>query len=199
MATDVVLTQCYLLKLPAEIRNRVVRLAVVEDNSIALFNSRFAPWRTYCHWKQVQEPFAEPALLSVCKQIRNEALPVFYGCNIFSDTLYRETAENMVKTPKLWSPWVSRLTLEKQAMLKTIWIYDCTVLRYKPTDRMVIARRWARENAKGLSLRALHVEVYGEVEESKKGNRKRVAVPRCWTNQPEERHNKLSLSYCSKE
>ena len=63
---------CRLLTLPAELPNRIYELAVVEEKGIHILLKR--PYPT--------SP-AQPAVLRLNKVIRNEALPVFFGCNTF--------------------------------------------------------------------------------------------------------------------
>lgn len=57
--------ECHLLELPAELRNDIYRLALVQDSDIDVNHTRFA----------------KPALLSTCKQIRHEACKIFYAEN----------------------------------------------------------------------------------------------------------------------
>ena len=71
--------ECRLLALPPEIREIIYALAVVEDNSIPLI-------RGY--------PFIyEPGLLATSRQIRTEAMPIFYGDNIFKARDYYQTVD----------------------------------------------------------------------------------------------------------
>ena len=63
---------CHLLALPAEIRTYIFNLTVVEDKPIAI--SWVPPFVT------------EPGFLATNRQIRAEAMPIFYGNNIFSAT-----------------------------------------------------------------------------------------------------------------
>ena len=81
---------CYLLQLPAELRNRIYEEATVckdvlwvdpegipidrmrEDLSIKDRRLHYLP--------------SEPALTRTCRKIRKETLPIFYGRNVFCDT-----------------------------------------------------------------------------------------------------------------
>lgn len=58
------------LNFPAEIRNHIYNEALINDGPIKL-----KQWPPY---------ISEPALLSACKQVRREALAIFYECNTFS-------------------------------------------------------------------------------------------------------------------
>ena len=59
-----------LLDLPAEIRNRIYHNVLIVDEPIVL--------------KLIHPFIVEPALLHTAKQVRNEALAVFYGANVFA-------------------------------------------------------------------------------------------------------------------
>jgi hypothetical protein len=59
------------LNLPAEIRNQIYNDALVKDNNNTIKIGSSAPYTR------------EPALLLANKQVRNEAMPVFYGQNEF--------------------------------------------------------------------------------------------------------------------
>ncbi|KAK4549846.1 hypothetical protein LTR36_005147 [Oleoguttula mirabilis] len=55
------------LELPGELRNRIYRLALLSDNAIPV----------------TAQHFQEPDLLHACKQVRREAMSIFYGENEF--------------------------------------------------------------------------------------------------------------------
>lgn len=57
-----------LQSLPAELRNRIYRETFNLDGTVTVTSNQFP----------------EPALLSVCKQLRNEASPIFYAERTFS-------------------------------------------------------------------------------------------------------------------
>lgn len=63
-----------LLGLPAELRNRIYRFALIKPKTIDIDQSK---WPTH-----------QPALLKTCKQIRREALGVFYFENKFCARIY---------------------------------------------------------------------------------------------------------------
>ena len=77
-----------LLSLPAELKNHIYGLVLIErswvnlregQNKIARGTKLMYPRVT--SWK-------EPALLRVCKEIRSEALPLYYGSNAFAVSVY---------------------------------------------------------------------------------------------------------------
>lgn len=63
-----------LLGLPAELRNRIYRFALVQPKTIDLDETK---WHTH-----------QPAVLKTCKQIRREALGLFYFENKFCATIH---------------------------------------------------------------------------------------------------------------
>lgn len=65
-----------LLRLPAELRNRIYHLSVVEESPIKAY---YAPFNR--HMDHVT--FFEPAVSGSNRQLREETLPIFYGENIF--------------------------------------------------------------------------------------------------------------------
>ena len=67
-----------LLTLPAEIRNRIFSLAVVRDEPIAL--TRLTPRGIRTRTTSVPAP---PSIARVCRQARNEVIPIYYGGNTF--------------------------------------------------------------------------------------------------------------------
>ena len=65
-----------LFDFPTEIRNHIFRLALIEDKPIVAGRER-----TSSLWYAHPLP---PGLVRVCRQARSEAIPIFYGGNIFS-------------------------------------------------------------------------------------------------------------------
>lgn len=69
-ATD---PECKLLGWPAELRNRIYTLALVNDDTFDI---------TERHRANVDR--LEPGLLATCREVRDEALSIFYGSNTFA-------------------------------------------------------------------------------------------------------------------
>lgn len=65
-----------LLALPAEIRECIFEFALTSDKPLVTF--RLDDFQRECYQEAVQPP-----LLNVNRQIRSEALPIYYGCNEF--------------------------------------------------------------------------------------------------------------------
>ncbi|KAK3636520.1 hypothetical protein LTR56_014146 [Elasticomyces elasticus] len=66
------------LRLPAELRNTIYELVLPRDK-------HYTPRRTASsHECRNLEPVDNPALLATCRQIRDEALPMFYDTNSFN-------------------------------------------------------------------------------------------------------------------
>ena len=67
--------QSSFLRLPAELRNHIYQMVLVKSDLID----------TTCSstFYKMQALVAQPALTKVCRQIRAETLPIFYGANVF--------------------------------------------------------------------------------------------------------------------
>ncbi|KAK4544786.1 hypothetical protein LTR36_004035 [Oleoguttula mirabilis] len=85
-------TQCALLELPAELRNRVWSLALSRYDSA---HDRERP-NYVTEWDSGEE-LRVPGILQVCSQIRQEALPMYYA----TATFYLEVGESL-HTSKAW-------------------------------------------------------------------------------------------------
>lgn len=71
-------SRCSLLDLPAELRNQIYQLAVVEKKPITVTQRIPHTFTTY-----YLKPPERPALAQTCKQLQQEVLPVFFGQNTF--------------------------------------------------------------------------------------------------------------------
>ncbi|KAK5740372.1 hypothetical protein LTR17_004635 [Elasticomyces elasticus] len=71
-----------LLTIPPEIRNWIYELALIEPHSIKVANG-MSSTHTSDECDPTSPTLAPPGLLTTCQQIRNEALPVYHGRNIF--------------------------------------------------------------------------------------------------------------------
>lgn len=83
--------------LPPEIRVNIYSYIVVEDHPFQIL-TRPGPYRVRA--QRIDVP--EPDLLAVCKLIRKEAMPIFYGANIFEPLFgnsYLDTAEFVAWLP----------------------------------------------------------------------------------------------------
>lgn len=69
-------------KLPAELKNAIYRLVLVREDAIVVCErGRFGPRYTFAY--KCTDEGNDPPLLRVCREIRTEALAIFYGCNVF--------------------------------------------------------------------------------------------------------------------
>lgn len=75
MTTNAGTAEPLLLKLPPELRNYIYELALVEPYTMDLEAEDVAG--------RIAEVVLQPDLTRTCKQIRQEALPIFYGRNTF--------------------------------------------------------------------------------------------------------------------
>lgn len=60
-----------LLQLPAELRNRIYKFILCDESPIAVKRHLSS------------QPLYDTAILQACREIRNEALPIYYGSNVF--------------------------------------------------------------------------------------------------------------------
>ena len=70
----------YFVNLPVGVRNRIYEFVLISDETIEV--QRMQHYRDGCLIK----PTPRPALLAVNRQVRSEALPVYYGRNTFAAT-----------------------------------------------------------------------------------------------------------------
>ncbi|TKA60485.1 hypothetical protein B0A49_02213 [Cryomyces minteri] len=70
------------LKLPPELRNQIYSLLLIRSSPIWVCS-----WNWILRGGQWQAEYQQPPLACVCKQIRDECLPIFYGCNEFSGNI----------------------------------------------------------------------------------------------------------------
>lgn len=143
---------CRLLALPAELRNHIYHLALTEDDPILITTSGFAPYESgdAVEWKETHLT-NEPSLLHTCRQIRLEALPVFYSGNVFQEDGWEgNPAEH----------WLTRLSPERRLMLRQLRLEHDVLLTAAQAVRFFEAR-YRHLNGQGIVLKAgtLFVEV----------------------------------------
>lgn len=103
-----------LLTLPPEIRNLIFHLAVVHSGPLELY-PQAAPVSSPSVWHR-DNPHgnpvrpSEPALSQTCRQLRAEVLPVFYGENVFCDSVYDRECRG----------FLLGLTAAKRGMLRAV-------------------------------------------------------------------------------
>ncbi|KAK3724911.1 hypothetical protein LTR37_000959 [Vermiconidia calcicola] len=105
-----------LLKLPPELRNRIYEFAVPSPNVVNL-----EPW-TFCWMPRGsgtppidQTLVAQPALSKTCRQIRAEALTIFYTSTVF---LMDDYLDNRAAI----EPWLVAIGGENRARLRQVYI-----------------------------------------------------------------------------
>jgi hypothetical protein len=96
---------CQLLSLPPELRNRIYEMVLVQSQTVMV-----AP-----------AGISEPALLSTAKQVRNEAIQIYYGQNIFHITIDNLNPYPLVR----WKE--RRKALKRNCRLKMKWGWSCPV------------------------------------------------------------------------
>lgn len=147
---------CRLMELPAELRTQIYSEALTHKAGLEI-NPCGDPVEYLDEWELDERPLAkfrpsEPSLLFTCRQIREEALPVFYGCNIFQDCPYDCRLRKFITwlTPKkrllIRSLHVSYdLRRESRREDNTVWeSRGCVIAAHEHHKRM--ERRLMRHN-----------------------------------------------------
>ena len=100
-----------LLTLPAELRNRIFALAVVRDERVSLTRTTAKRIRT-----QTTSVPAPPPIARVCRQTRNEVLPIYYGGN----TLWLDRNN---KNPMEWCEKLVSYLPEAMKLMRSIVLH----------------------------------------------------------------------------
>ena len=113
-----------LLSLPAELRNRIYELAVVEPDLIKLMGFRGVG--------KFEIRVAQPALTRACRQLRRECLALFYEANIFLGECHSTCQAKA--TPEYIDQWVEAIGAENRNSLKHLYLhfYPDKHLRFGP-------------------------------------------------------------------
>lgn len=95
-----------LLELPAELRGRIFEFALVSDKPLVTFHIDEYQQEDY-------QEAVQPPLLTVSRQIRQEALPLFYGCNdfiFFTEGRKADEAHNWLDRVRLYLDCLGGIT-----------------------------------------------------------------------------------------
>lgn len=97
-----------LLKLPAELRNRIYEEALTSNTSVCL---RPRPDCTPC--------WSPPALLMTCQTVRNEASPIYYAKNVFKvkELIYSDCDDVLIT-------WLGVLEPGTRQQIRRIYLDD---------------------------------------------------------------------------
>lgn len=172
MAEDQPRDACLLLKLPAELRNRIFELALIEDKPIDMGTWGKNPDRrdgaaVLCAYRMVVGA-SEPSLLRTCQNVRKEGLPIYYGQNVFH--------YSSAFAPNSWKDWLAKINPEKVKMVNQFrvgldWSCPDPPPMWKAVNDHWMACEWIEEQ--GIALKEENVFV-------------KVGVSRgvFWTNDP---------------
>lgn len=128
-------SQASLLGLPAELRNRIYTLEVTHEHNLYMTTLKPEPQGRLISERSL--PTKEPPILLIWRQIRNEALPIFYGQNIFQASDLLEFLQ-----------WLRNLSSQTRDKLRHVRLVD-----RKPRSDIVSAAEKVRELETALSLR----------------------------------------------
>ena len=109
---------CTLLNLPGEIRNQILRLALVESQMIPVDSNGLD----------------EPELLQVCSQLRKEGISIFYAENIFRVQVRRSNSDILLK----WSKRVSIIAPSRNIVVEA----HISDRGFDWSNMLVWLRRW---------------------------------------------------------
>ncbi|KXL47959.1 hypothetical protein M433DRAFT_313061 [Acidomyces richmondensis BFW] len=109
--------------LPADVRKRIYEYVLTRGEDVRVSRLRVSPVGPYggltCKTQDCRPGpgygFVKPALLSVCKQIREEATPIFYACNNFRILICDEA--QIAGIPFVW---LKSLTVNEKKALKRL-------------------------------------------------------------------------------
>ncbi|KAK4963253.1 hypothetical protein LTR10_000881 [Elasticomyces elasticus] len=118
---------CALLRLPAELRDRIIEFAVVDTHSITISTNYFYP-------KDLGS--APPALSRTCHQLFEEVLAIYYKHNIFSLRIYSGGHEFHEVLQRLHN-WLSCIEPAHRGMLGKIMI--CSNSQYEEHLQRILA------------------------------------------------------------
>lgn len=113
------------MDLPPELRTHIYEFALVEPSPLTL-HSNMDPRRdavkltTACNDRVINLAWLQPPLTRVCRQIRSEALPIFYFRNTFLDTAgtrYLHFSDLMI--------WLRCIGPENCSMIQHIELHMC--------------------------------------------------------------------------
>ena len=155
--------RCYFFKLPRELRDYIYEEVLIHKSVLELYPSG-DPVEKIDEWELTDRSWAlfrpsEPSLVRTCRQIREEALPSFYGANIFRDTTYHPCCLRFLR-------WLTPAT---RMMLKQVRISHCTGLGFlddqtyyaacvvTAKERLQHVQAWLQQNDLKLSKDAIHV------------------------------------------
>jgi len=114
-----------LLNLPAELRDQIYQYTLVRPSTIHIvdplgclentLHMTASSWdMTAAAWLKLHERDRKPsshqlALLQICRRVRYEAEPIFYGANTF-----------LLTSPSVMMAWLDLLGTERQGMVKSL-------------------------------------------------------------------------------
>ena len=102
------------LRLPAELRNRIYELTVVDLSRVISVVDDF-PYR-----KNIKAEVAQPPITKVCRQLRTESLPVFYGANVFKIEAQSRFRNALV--PNRAIAWLRAIGAANRSRLKHLYV-----------------------------------------------------------------------------
>ena len=146
---------CALLNLPPEIRNLISEFVVVKPSRIELlvhFTKKKRKNLNYSH--AVMSPVvAQPAYTRTCKQVRHEALPIFYLVNTFEYHFAPVQSSVFLTEFTALSKWCATLEGKNQQALSEVLCSTCEPLNWVQ-EHMSLSAFASREMVEGWIVEA---------------------------------------------
>lgn len=117
ISTETTHQESRLMKLPAELRNLIYELVVVEAKTIDIVDPDHVQGGP-----GVSERAKQPGIAQVCRQLRREVLPIFYSQNTFRVNACGYWYLSHAERNCIW--WITRLRDSSKALVRNIRI--CT-------------------------------------------------------------------------
>jgi len=135
------------MRLPAELRDRIYELALVSDEQFEI-DVKYSRNDRRKYVRTIRPP-VEPPLLRVSRQIRDEALPVHYGNNIFC---------GMDKVG--FGVWLQRLGPQKRSLLRHLRSFKLSFSNVHSAKLCcAVMEAYFKEQGAGISPGTLLIEV----------------------------------------
>ncbi|KAK6419437.1 hypothetical protein LTR81_007517 [Elasticomyces elasticus] len=114
----------HLLNLPAELRVQILEYLLVKPYSITISSTMENPERFDATWRLA----VEPPIARASRQLRREALPMYYGLNTFEVDLVHRRSYRMPSSSKADMSygfkgaiyWIDRLDTKRRNMIQNI-------------------------------------------------------------------------------
>lgn len=110
------------LDLPAELRNHVYELAMLDQTSLDIRPSYHGKIRL----PDLAHQVAQPPITRTCRLVRRDTLPIFYGETLFTFRIHRPQLwkpDDMLTLPQAAGVWLHAIGRQNRAMIRKLFMY----------------------------------------------------------------------------